>query len=82
MNLWNSFNNAITEVEDCLAYNPCTGFSTQCYWCQSPQELPAVTPGRVLSGSVSVGIGDVAIVLVNSGSGFPSFDHSLFYHYL
>lgn len=78
MNLWNSFNNAITDVEDCWAYNPCAGSSTQCYWCPSkaptlkPTFLPSIATEPTISPPptirVDVSVGDVAIVLIDSGT--------------
>lgn len=77
VNLWNSFNNAITSVEDCWAYNPCAGSSTQCYWCpsKSPTLKPTFTPtiasiptiSSAPSVYVDVVVGDVAILLIDSG---------------
>jgi len=40
--LWYAFNKTITVVEDCWAYDPCSGSSTKCYWCQS--RSPTIKP--------------------------------------
>jgi hypothetical protein len=79
--LWGSFNDAITSVEDCWAYNPCAGSSTQCYWCPSkpptmkPTSQPTVpvVPSVSAAPSVQVDVlvGDLALVLVDSGQVKP-----------
>lgn len=33
--IWSSFKAVITTTEMCWEYDPCTGDSTQCYWCES-----------------------------------------------
>jgi hypothetical protein len=75
--LWGSFNDAITSVEECWAYNPCAGSSTQCYWCPSkpPTLRPTSQPSAATVPSVSatptiqvdVVVGDIALVLIDTG---------------
>ena len=33
--IWPSFKDTITSTESCWEYDPCTGTSTQCYWCST-----------------------------------------------
>jgi hypothetical protein len=32
-NIWSAYTKIIAATEECWAQNPCTGTSTQCYWC-------------------------------------------------
>lgn len=45
--LWSSFQSAITSIESCWSYNPCTGTSTKCYWCESHE--PTLRPTALIS---------------------------------
>eukprot|EP00602_Paraphysomonas_sp_CaronLab_P006100 CAMPEP_0185020602 /NCGR_PEP_ID=MMETSP1103-20130426/3215_1 /TAXON_ID=36769 /ORGANISM="Paraphysomonas bandaiensis, Strain Caron Lab Isolate" /LENGTH=645 /DNA_ID=CAMNT_0027551601 /DNA_START=313 /DNA_END=2250 /DNA_ORIENTATION=- len=72
-NLWDSFDAAVTDTEECWQYNPCTSTS-QCYWCPifsptpAPTEVavPTISPAPTASHARTVTVGDVAIVLFNS----------------
>lgn len=70
--LWQSFDIAITGVEDCWAYNPCSGTSTKCYWCPPPE--PTIRPSPFPTSNqveptgppITALAGDVAVILFNT----------------
>ena len=37
--VWSSFQATITSTESCWEYDPCTGDSSQCYWCDTEADV-------------------------------------------